>query len=164
MFALCGAGARRELQLESFWPHGPHYVLKFEGVDSISDAETLVGCELQVAAQERAELESGSAYVSDLVGCTVIAVGAPGQPDSEVGQVAHVQFGAGEAPLLIVRHGDAEYMLPFAAEYLDIVDVAQKRIRMRLPEGMLDINGPLTDEEKRMQSGGEVRRGPQRRR
>jgi len=41
-------------------------VLKFAGVDSISEAETLVRCELQIPVDERAELEPGSAYVSDL--------------------------------------------------------------------------------------------------
>jgi hypothetical protein len=32
------------------------------------------------------------------------------------------------------------------------MDVAGKRIEMRLPEGLLDINAPLTDEERREMS------------
>jgi hypothetical protein len=33
------------------------------------------------------------------------------------------------------------------------VDPAAKQVRMRLPEGMLEINAPLTEEEKREQKG-----------
>src|SRR5258708_3335077 len=63
--------ARRELHIDDAWPHKSYVVLKFAGVDSISDAEPLVGCELQVPLGERAALEAGAAYVSDLVGCVV---------------------------------------------------------------------------------------------
>ena len=59
LFALAQDGNRRELQLEELWPHKGDLVLKFAGIDSISDAETLIGCELQVPSSERARLESG---------------------------------------------------------------------------------------------------------
>ena len=146
IFALCPDGSRRELKLESFWPHQDLMVLKFDGVDSISEAETLIHCELQIPGPERMELEPGSAYVSDLAGCTVF------DGEREVGKVADVQFGAGEAPLLIVK-GAKEYEIPFAEAYLTSVDLAHKQIRMQLPEGMLDVNAPLTSEEKERQKG-----------
>ena len=41
-------GSRRELQLEEHWFHKGGVVLKFAGVDSISDAEQLAGLELQI--------------------------------------------------------------------------------------------------------------------
>jgi 16S rRNA processing protein RimM len=144
IFALKADGGRQGLELESFWPHQDLMVLKFAGVDSISEAETLVGCELQITGGERAELEPGSAYVSDLAGCAVF------DGEREIGKVADVQFGAGEAPLLIVR-GAKEFEIPFAEAYLTSVDLAHKQIRMQLPEGMLDVNAPLTAEEKEQQ-------------
>jgi len=67
-----GDGLRRELEVEELWPHKSYLVLKFAAIDSISDAEAMIGCELQVPLAERAELEPGWAYVSDLVGCTVL--------------------------------------------------------------------------------------------
>jgi len=54
--ALAQDGARHELQVEELWPHKGYLVLKFAGVDSISDAETLKGCELQVPREQRAQL------------------------------------------------------------------------------------------------------------
>ena len=139
---------RRELQVEEFWPHKELLVFKFLGVDSISDAESLVRCELQVPRAERAGLESGWNYVSDLVGCSVLDRGI------EVGRIEDVQFGAGEAPLLMV--GDStgkKFDIPLADAYLEAMDVARKEVRMNLPEGMLEINAPVTNEEKLEQAG-----------
>ncbi len=160
LLALDDAGQRRELEVEELWPHKGHLVLKFAGIDSISDAEALLRCELQVPRGERAELEQGWTYISDLTGCTVF------DGDREIGQIQGVEFGAGEAPLLIVanppRDGSSvkpsnqreqPYEIPFAEAYLVSVDPAAKQVRMRLPEGMLEINAPLTEEEKREQKG-----------
>ena len=144
LWALLQDGARREVRVEDLWPHKGLLVLKFEGIETISDAESLVGAELQLPRSERAELEPGWTYLSDLVGCRVF------DGDRELGPLVDVQFGAGEAPLLVVK-GAAKlpYEIPFAEEYLLKVDLEQKQIRMRLPEGLLDVNAPLTDEEKR---------------
>src|ERR1700689_2997926 len=117
LLALGKDGARRELQVEELWPHKARLVLKFVGVDSISDAEALVGSELQVPRGERAQLEPGWAYVSDLVGCLVF------DHDREVGLVEDVQFGTGEAPLLIVKAGVKEHQIPYAEAYLQSVDL-----------------------------------------
>ncbi len=140
-----GDGPRREFRIEELWPHKGYLVLKFDGVDSISEAEALVGCELQVPARERSKLDPGWAYVSDLVGCAVF------DGDREIGLVADVQFGAGEAPLLIVKAGSNQYEIPYAEAYLMSTDLAYKKICMRLPEGMLELNAPLTAEEKEQQ-------------
>ncbi len=132
---------RRELQLEEHWFHKGMVVFKFAGVDSITDAETLIGCEIQIPRSERAELAAGEIYVSDLAGCTVTDAGR------EIGQVRDVQFSGGEAPLLVVQ-GEKEYLVPFATAYLESVDIEHKRLNMKLPEGMLELDAPLTAEEK----------------
>ena len=146
--ALDKAGEfRREVQIEDLWPHKGLLVLKFAGVDSISDAEALIGSELQVPRAERAQLEEGWSYVSDLVGCEVVDQG------QRIGRIVDVQFGAGEAPLLIVACADGKkYDLPFAEAYVEGVDIAGKQLHMRLPEGMLEINAPMTAEEKQQSS------------
>ena len=145
LFALAQDDSRRELQIEELWPHKGHLVLKFAGVDSISDAEALVGCELQVARSERAQLDPGWNYISDLIGCVVFDGGR------EIGKIEDVQFGTGEAPLLIIAAGSRRYEIPYAEAYLKSVDLEHKQIHMQLPEGMLELNAPLTAEEKQQQ-------------
>lgn len=148
LFALPrDSSSRRELEVESLWPHKGLLVLKFAGVDSISAAETLVKCELQVPRSQRSTLQPGWNYVSDLTGCSLLDHGR------EVGRIEDVHFGAGEAPLLIVRDAAARSLeVPFAEAYLDGVHVERKQVRMKLPEGLLEVNAPLTQEEKREQA------------
>ncbi len=152
LFALGGPGsgtakpggnaeARRGLELEEHWFHKGMVVLKFAGVDSISDAETLVGSEIQVPQSERATLGHDEFYVSDLVGCTVTDSG------HEIGLIKDVQFGSGEAPLLVVK-GEKEYLVPFAHAYIEKILLEQKRLEMKLPQGMLELDAPLNQEEK----------------
>jgi len=139
-------GDVQALQIEDAWPHKDWLVLKFAGVESISDAELLIGSELQVPASERAELEPGAAYVSDLIGCVLF------DRDREIGAIRDVRFGAGEAPLLVMGSGKNELEIPYAQEFLVRVDLEGKRLDMNLPEGLLEVNAPLTEEEKREQT------------
>jgi 16S rRNA processing protein RimM len=133
------------LQLEDFWPHKGRVVLKFSGVESIEDAELLVGWEIQIPRSQRAQLEPGAAYVSDLVGCEVFVDGR------ELGPIAEVQFGAGAAPLLVVRDGKREFLLPLAQEFIEELAPEKRVVRLKVPEGLLELDAPLTTEEKAIQ-------------
>jgi 16S rRNA processing protein RimM len=156
LYALSGSGSgnaalrsvaalpRRKLDLDEHWFHKGMVVLKFAGVDSISDAETLVGSEIQIPSSERAGLGKDEFYVSDLIGCTVTDSGR------EIGRVKDVQFGSGEAPLLVIE-GEKEYLVPFAAAYIEKIALEQKRLEMKLPEGLLELDAPLNQEEKQRQ-------------
>jgi 16S rRNA processing protein RimM len=142
IWALLKGGERREVTIEDLWPHKGFLILKFEGVETISDAEVLKGAELQVPRGERAKLESGWTYLSDLIGCSVF------DGDREIGSITDVVFGAGEAPLLVVKGlkqipAELPYEIPFAEAYLERIDIESKQVRMKLPEGLLDVNGPV---------------------
>ncbi len=100
---------------------------------------------MQVPGEQRAQLEPGWTYVSDLIGCVVF------DGEREIGRVQDVEFGAGEAPLLVVKAGAKQFEIPYANAFLQGVDLPQRQIRMRLPEGMLEVNAPLTEEEKQSQ-------------
>ena len=147
VFGLGASDKRRGLEIEAIWPHKGLLVFKFRGINSISQAEELVGCELQIPRSERATLERGWTYVSDLIGCSLLDHGR------DIGCIDDVQFGAGEAPLLVVADQTGrKFEVPFAEAYLETVDVGRRQVRMSLPEGMFDINGPMTQEEKKQQS------------
>ena len=142
---LAKDGSRRDLEVTDHWPHKGWMVFKFAGVDDMDAAEELIGSELQIPAAERAELEPGAAYVSDLVGCAVFDGG------KQVGTVKDVEFTSGSAPLLLVEDGKREHMVPYAESFLRKVDVAGKKIEMQLPEGLLELDAPLSAEEKKWQ-------------
>ncbi len=61
-------------------------------------------------------------------------------PDGRVlGEVADVhEYGA--APLLEVRDGNRELLVPFAEAFYKVVDVSGRRIVTELPEGLEDLD------------------------
>jgi 16S rRNA processing protein RimM len=136
----------REVELENFWFLRSRIVIKICGIDSINDAEALRGFEVAIPAAERAPLEPGSVYVSDLIGCRVVDLN---RDALQVGTIADVDRDSSSTELLVVRRGNEELLIPFVAEYVVRVDLENRRLEMRLPEGLLEINAPMTEEEKR---------------
>ncbi len=142
--------ALRSLEVESHWLHKNRLVLKFSGIDSINDAEALRGMVVAVPATERAPLAEDAVYIGDLIGCRVIDE-TPAVP-VDLGEVVDVQREPVTADLLVVRTpAGQELLVPFARAYLVGVDVTAKRVRMRLPGGLAEINAPLTTEERAAQ-------------
>jgi 16S rRNA processing protein RimM len=141
----------REVQLEGHWlPQGKNagrVVLKFASIDSITDAETLRGCEVVIPREERAPLDEDAQYIGDLIGCSLIDVA--NDAERVVGVVEDVERAEGMTAMLIVRRHDGdELLVPFARAYLRRVDVAAKRIEMTLPAGLANLNAPISEEER----------------
>jgi len=144
-----GAAAEaRSIEVVSFWlPMGKNegrIVLQFAGVDTISAAELIAGQDVIVPFEERLPLDDESAYISDLIGCTVY------DGPMAIGVVDDVQFPTTSdgnrrldeaAPLLSVVSQDGdEILIPFAKAFLTAVDVEGKRIDMVLPAGLIEVN------------------------
>ena len=68
--------------------------------------------------------------------------------ESEIGRIEDVRQGIGAAPLLVVRSLGGEHEIPFAEEYVVRFDRVQKVLKMKLPAGLLEVNAPLSAEEK----------------
>jgi len=132
-----GAAAPRKVAVRTCWLHKGQAIFQFDGCDSISDAEKLVGLEVQVPFSERVALPSGSYYITDLAGCEVW------EAATRVGIVRDVQF-TGEdtpgTPLLVVATPKGELLIPLAEEICRRVDVAARRIEVVLPDGLRELN------------------------
>jgi 16S rRNA processing protein RimM len=141
------------ITIEQSWLHKDRVVLKFAGLDSISAAETLRGAEVVIPAGERVHLEEDATYIGDLIGCELVDLSGPGQP--AVGTVRDVIQQEQAADLLVVLSGDGtEHWIPFAKAYLSRIDLAGRRLEMNLPAGLLEVNAPLSDQEKHLEQSG----------
>lgn len=136
-----GRSAPLKVRVRSCWisrSRGGQAIFHFEGSGSISDAEKLVGLEVQIPGSERTVLVPGSYYVSDLAGCEVFEKGG-----ARIGRVADVQF-TGEniagTPILVVDSPNGELLIPLAQDICVNVDTDARRIEVALPEGLLDLN------------------------
>ncbi len=127
-------GSRERVRLEASWEHRGRRVLKFAGTDSISSAERLVGAWLKVEAEKAVALPEGTYFDHDLIGCLVRNVAG-----EELGTVKEVLRIAGNHQLVVAgRLG--EFMLPAASGFCLEISVAEKRILVDLPEGLIDLN------------------------
>ncbi len=139
---LGGAGQPRPVAVRScrLDPSCRFVVFHFEGSDSIDDAERLVGLEVKVPISERTPLPEGSYYISDLAGCEVYEAGA----DQPLGRVLDVQKTGVETrgtPILVVEKvAGGELLVPLAADICTTIDTAGRRIVVRLPEGLRELN------------------------
>jgi 16S rRNA processing protein RimM len=128
-------GDGRRYEVESTWFHNATLIFKFRGVDTISDAEQLSGAEVRVPISERAPLDEGEFFESDLVGCEVVD-----RPTGEsLGRVTRFDE-AGSSGLLVI--GNDELLIPFVRSICVEIDPAAKRIAVELPEGLKDLNRP----------------------
>ena len=128
----------RQVELATHWQHKGGIVLHFAGVDSIAAAEALAGLIVAVPRAERAALAADETYIGDLIGCALVDVS--GADPVPVGEIEDVEQSAGATPLLVIRGPAGEVLIPFAKSYLRKIDVAQKRVEMALPEGLVDLN------------------------
>jgi 16S rRNA processing protein RimM len=138
-----GQSAPRRVRLLSCRMHLGQAIFCFEGVQTISEARALRGLEVQIPFEERAPLAAGRYYISDLVGCQVWEEGAsaPLGVVQDVHRAGEEQGDAlPEASFLVVDVQGSELLIPLAAEICTRIDIATKRIDVRLPEGLRDLN------------------------
>ena len=148
---LVGTGERqRRLRIEDAWLHrGKHperLILKFQSVDSLTDAEALCDSTIQLPLAERHALPQGRLYVSDLIGCAVIERGSVlGKVEAwdETGGVPLLRVGGHGADGLADAQANAQddaLLIPYTPEICYAVDIANKEIHVRLPEGLQKLN------------------------
>ncbi|MHB8524855.1 MAG: ribosome maturation factor RimM [Candidatus Acidiferrales bacterium] len=142
-----GKNPPRRVAVRECWLHNGQAIFLFEGSDSISDAERLVGLEIQIPLSERVLLAAGSYFVTDLIGCEVFQSASSGAAEKsnfeKLGDVRDVQA-TGESvagtPVLVVATPSGELLIPLATEICTRIDTAARRIDVVLPEGLRDLN------------------------
>jgi 16S rRNA processing protein RimM len=135
-----GAAPPRRSGVRGCWlstSRGGQAIFHFEGSDSISDAEKLVGLEVQIPLADRAPLPDATYYVTDLLGCEIF------DGSAVLGKVSDVQFtgeGAAGTPILVVDSASGELLIPLAQDICEKIDTASRRIHVTLPEGLRELN------------------------
>ncbi len=127
-------GTPATLEVVAMRMHQGRPIVRFKGYESINDAERLAGLELRVGGEETEPLPDGEYYHRDLIGCTVVT-----DSGETIGQVTAVQ-GERAVSRLVVTSPRNEIMIPLAEE-ICTVDLEARRITVRPPEGLLELNG-----------------------
>ena len=127
-------GTVEAIRLSTVRFHRDRPVIGIEGVATMTDAQALAGRELRVPAEQLAVLPAGVFYRHDLVGCRVET-----RSGATVGIVQDVEGTPGRSRL-VVDGAPGEILVPLVPEICTSVDLAERRIVIEPPEGLLEIN------------------------
>jgi 16S rRNA processing protein RimM len=123
-------GQCRKLVLHSVRAMAAFYLVAFDGLDSPEAVAELARGFLAVPEAQRGKLPAGSWFVDDIVGLAV---------EDEAGRALGVVTGVyqtGANDIYEIAGPGGELLLPALKRVVLSVDLAGKRMRVRLPEGL----------------------------
>ena len=107
--------------------------IKFEDVDSESDADALIKCELYLPLEFLPVLDDDKFYFHEIIGFKVID-----KVFGEVGKITSVNDSTAQSLFEIDRDG-IEILIPMNDEFISKVDKTNKTIFVETPEGLIDL-------------------------
>ncbi|MGD9018333.1 MAG: ribosome maturation factor RimM [Desulfobacterales bacterium] len=116
--------------IETVKPHSKGILLHLKGVTDRFSAEAFRGTLVQIDRSELPELDTDSYYWVDLIGMAVIS-----EDGDHLGMIESI-LQTGSNDVYVVGGGDKEILLPALGSVVLNVDMAKRRIRVRLPEGL----------------------------
>jgi 16S rRNA processing protein RimM len=134
LWLAAGASAPPPLVVRSLRPVKDGWLIAFEGVADRTEAERWNGRHLLVPVGELPAPDPGQVFEHELDGMLLVDA----DDGHELGPVV-AHHAVPQGLLLEFRHGDALALLPFVEEFVLGVDREGRRIRVRLPDGLLDL-------------------------
>ena len=119
-----------EVKVEGFRIHKGFGLLKLKGLDNINDVLAYKQCGLYVSETEIKRPEPNRFYYHEIIGCDVY------NGETYIGKAD--QIDDGPQPILRVKTAeDKTILIPLVPAFLTNVDVDNKRVYVKLIEGML---------------------------
>jgi 16S rRNA processing protein RimM len=130
---LEGRPGRQKIGIKRLRLNRSQAIISIEGINDRTEAERLRGREISIPGEWLPELEEDEYYVAQIIGLTVETI------EGEVlGEVAEVIF-TGANEVYVIRGGPrGEILLPAIESVVEAVEVQQGRMRVAVPEGLLD--------------------------
>jgi 16S rRNA processing protein RimM len=131
---LSREGKMRETEIEYFRRQHGRCIMKFRGIDSISDAEKHIGDEVRIPKDQLPVPKDGWFYTFQLKGCQVFTT-----EGEFIGTVTDIIGNGGSEVLKVDLHGE-ETLVPFAQPFISNIDPEGGRIEVYLPEDLRNLN------------------------
>jgi 16S rRNA processing protein RimM len=126
---------RGPLVVEAARWHSGRLLVRFAGVADRTAAEALRSTLLVVdSATSPAPTDADEFWDHDLIGLDAVVQDGP-----VIGQITDVLHPPGSDLLVIARADGGELLVPFVAEIVPTVDLADRRIVVDPPDGLLDL-------------------------
>jgi len=125
-------GKLKEYRVSKVRYHKQFVLVKLQGVDSMTDAEALKGCELLVDRQNARPLEEDEYFICDLIGMKVY------EEDRLLGELTEVLETGSNDVYVVTGEDKKEILVPALKQVVTLVDLKNKSMQVKLPEGLLD--------------------------
>ncbi len=125
-----------ELIVENTRRNKQFYLVKFEKIDDIEQAEKICSKELYVAETDQQELPEGSYYFKDILNCPVYDAGT----GEKLGVLENIETPGANDIWEIKPEKGKSFWIPNIESVVKKVDLANKRIEVTLLEGLRDEN------------------------
>ena len=106
-------------------------VLNINGLNTVEEAQKLIGKQVFADEEGLPKLEEDSFYLKDIIGCT-----AMNEQDGDIGKITDVMFTGANDVYEITAESGRKILVPAVKEFILNVNVADKIITVKLIEGM----------------------------
>lgn len=126
----------RSYKVQKARSQGKFLLLQLAGVGDRNTADTLIGLEVRVVLDALPDLAPNEFYWYEMEGLEVSTVNG-----RRLGRVASL-MATGAHDVLVIKGGDAEYLVPAINEIIIKVDQQAGTLVIDPPPGLLEINEP----------------------
>ena len=126
----------RTLTVKSGRPFKQFWLVQFEEITDINEAEQLKGKTLVVSEDQQQELPDGVYYYRDILDCEVY----DNQTGEKIGKITDIESPGANDIWLVKEDNGKQFWLPYIDDVVKKVDIDGKKVYVEVMEGLRDEN------------------------
>ena len=123
----------REVVVQSYRNHKNFLLVKFEGIDSVEEAEKLKNLQIKIDSDEVGELEENEFYFHQIIGCKVFD-----ENDKNLGEIIDILTPGANDVWVIKGENGKEILIPYIEDVVKKIDITSKKVNIEVMEGLID--------------------------
>ena len=123
----------REVVVQSYRNHKNFLLVKFEGIDSVEEAEKLKNLQIKIDSDEVGELEENEFYFHQIIGCEVFD-----ENDKNLGEIIDILTPGANDVWVIKGENGKEILIPYIENVVKKIDITSKKVNIEVMEGLID--------------------------
>ena len=123
----------REVVVQSYRNHKNFLLVKFEGIDSVEEAEKLKNLQIKIDSDEVGELEENEFYFHEIIGCQVFD-----ENDKNLGEIIDILTPGANDVWVIKGENGKEILIPYIEDVVKQIDIINKKVNIEVMEGLID--------------------------
>ena len=123
----------REVVVQSYRNHKNFLLVKFEGIDSVEEAEKLKNLQIKIDSDEVGELEENEFYFHQIIGCEVFD-----ENNKNLGEIIDILTPGANDVWVIKGENGKEILIPYIEDVVKKIDTTSKKVNIEVMEGLID--------------------------